>query len=1234
LGTGSDDGKCYQEHAVPGFGKHVISGCAASSQGHQGWYSCSKAFNGQWNSGWRTHNRAIGQWIRLDFAEAVSISHMKYAQNSFADSMAKDVELEFSDDQTTTLTLRNNGYLNTFDLGATFVTTSVKITVLTSLMGNSFIGAKEIEFWGPTLCSEGWVRSNSYNFYESITPLDNITADAIEDAYSVASVTVEAAVNALTSNLSTVFTVFTVFNEAEVALEGATTELTAVTTAVTTELAAAQVGNANVAPMFIDVDGDGDQDMFVGTGGGEIWYYENTGTVNQPAYTRLIVDTTALFYGIRAGQDVTLTSGDVDGDGDVDILIGNHNGELLYYENTGNATNPTYTGMNASQSASRSTLAFVDVDDDNAIDVYVGGSDGKIRYYKHNDGTSPLFQHRFVLQEGPDNPFDGIDVGSNAVPRAIDVDDDGDIDIVIGNANGQNWYYENMGWEVKDGELVQPLRPLYRWRTGTDNPFNTFSTASNAAPAFVDTDGDGDMDVYVGSGNGDIQHYTHNSLYTTDPGWTSYTIDTRVETLALHDVSLSSLSTELTLIENDLYRHINIAKQIVELYDGFECILSEPPPGGVARLTPGEPHSVPNSGVLECANRCAAARRANSNLYHSYAMIYNHESHKCKCAKPGCDTNTLDPNNFQGENGAVVATFVIDPVVNINMTFRAVKVHSERDDTNSEPRLRVDYRFDATMLDTASVTTTDNRHFELSSTTIDDIYDRVGMSVLNSSASPMTGQGSIYMDWLGSEHFKDTDIYPLSTSEVVHANHVLHRTSSDTSHMDDIDTKKYAVDIGFLNTRSRDTYTSSNVEYSEKCVSCVHGFGLDENDVCSLCPANKISNVAQTHCESCPAGKGSIYGELCKTCAFGKTSNGDGTGCYPICPKSMYARLDDGDFHCTECAAGKYTSTSGKRSCDQCLPGYYAPVSGATECQACGSKTYNDEFGKRRCKDCPTGLGLNGQALQSRKECRGCPDNFYLDEITCEICPMGYFSNNGDTACQTCPLGTYSEMGQDCTDCPQGTYGIAGGQCTPCIPGTTTDMPGSKSLASCKLMQSGEGSYYNSLNCEQRNLLYKTKCSDTCSTSPDINCKLLYNFTGVCNRREHVEVRNMTFDDALYPVCDGEDALLIWNGHRNVIEISEPGNCTAIRTIHAAYENLGHYKLFKENEVTASPGQTRYFACQTRCGTGKRFSTFSTYCLAATGTSSSDTTATGTSSSDTTATGTSSSDTTATNYRL
>ena len=99
---------------------------------------------------------------------------------------------------------------------------------------------------------------------------------------------------------------------------------------------------AHSAPSFVDIDNDGDQDLLIGEFGGFLNYYENTGTPLAPTY---IERTGAAnpFDGIDIGLLSTPSFTDIDNDGDQDLVIGETDGNLNYYENTGTALAPAYT---------------------------------------------------------------------------------------------------------------------------------------------------------------------------------------------------------------------------------------------------------------------------------------------------------------------------------------------------------------------------------------------------------------------------------------------------------------------------------------------------------------------------------------------------------------------------------------------------------------------------------------------------------------------------------------------------------------------------------------------------------------------------------------------------------------------------------------------------------------------------------------------------------------------------
>jgi hypothetical protein len=81
--------------------------------------------------------------------------------------------------------------------------------------------------------------------------------------------------------------------------------------------------------------------------------------------------------------------GDLYGDGRLDMVVGDNNGSLRFFENTGTATNPVYvarTGaanpFNGLDVTPNSAPTFADVNGDRLPDLVVGANSGRVRYFQ------------------------------------------------------------------------------------------------------------------------------------------------------------------------------------------------------------------------------------------------------------------------------------------------------------------------------------------------------------------------------------------------------------------------------------------------------------------------------------------------------------------------------------------------------------------------------------------------------------------------------------------------------------------------------------------------------------------------------------------------------------------------------------------------------------------------------------------------------------------------------------
>lgn len=194
------------------------------------------------------------------------------------------------------------------------------------------------------------------------------------------------------------------------------------------------------SPKFIDIDDDGDMDVFVGTNEGSIVFFENTGTGSAPSYAASVSDP----FGLTdIGSETTIDFADIDADGDLDAFIGNVDGRVRFYENTGDAESPVFASpvidpFGLGDIGSYASVTFSDSDGDGDLDVLLADEAGLVRHYT-NGGTAE--NPNFV---GPvDNPFGYIDLNGES-PQLVDVDGDGDLDMVTGGSDGKFLYYENV----------------------------------------------------------------------------------------------------------------------------------------------------------------------------------------------------------------------------------------------------------------------------------------------------------------------------------------------------------------------------------------------------------------------------------------------------------------------------------------------------------------------------------------------------------------------------------------------------------------------------------------------------------------------------------------------------------------------------------------------------------------------------------------------------------------------
>ena len=252
------------------------------------------------------------------------------------------------------------------------------------------------------------------------------------------------------------------------------------------------------APSFTDLDGDGDLDAVVGNRDGNLRVFRNGTETASGAFTQ-VTGIANPFDAIDVGNEAKPSFVDLDSDGDLDLVVGEDGGTLKVFQNGTSGAPGAFTELtgganpfNGIDVGDYMKPSFFDLDDDGDLDLIAGEFLGKLFAYRNGtDGTSGAY----TQLAGADNPVNGVDVGEEAAPSFVDIDGDGDLDAVVGERSGALNVFRN-GSEFAPGAFVE--------LTGASNPFDGVALDNYSLPAFIDIDGDGDLDVVVGNRVGQL----------------------------------------------------------------------------------------------------------------------------------------------------------------------------------------------------------------------------------------------------------------------------------------------------------------------------------------------------------------------------------------------------------------------------------------------------------------------------------------------------------------------------------------------------------------------------------------------------------------------------------------------------------------------------------------------------------------------------------------------------------
>lgn len=263
-------------------------------------------------------------------------------------------------------------------------------------------------------------------------------------------------------------------------------------------------------PVFFDYNNDGLQDLFIGNYGyygvpfqPKIALFKNTGSLTDPRFELITRD----YDNLNASGLVNMvpTFGDLDGDGDADMIIGDYVGNLHYFQNTAaSGAEAKFVLLQTKLKNSKNFLIdvgdfavpqIVDMDNDGKNDLIIGGRNGKVAYY-HNTGTGttvPVFDSItvFLGQISVSNP---TNTSKYSYPFVFK-DKSGVTKMLIGSVDGTVYLYDHI-----DNNLTGKFKLV-------DSLYQDIYQSTRTAPHGADINNDGYMDLIVGNYQGGVSFY-------------------------------------------------------------------------------------------------------------------------------------------------------------------------------------------------------------------------------------------------------------------------------------------------------------------------------------------------------------------------------------------------------------------------------------------------------------------------------------------------------------------------------------------------------------------------------------------------------------------------------------------------------------------------------------------------------------------------------------------------------
>ncbi len=255
--------------------------------------------------------------------------------------------------------------------------------------------------------------------------------------------------------------------------------------------------NGQTTPRFVDWDGDGQRDLLVAAGDGRIWLCrgDRRGALSRPEPVEAAGRST---WGERStGASVA----DMNGDGLEDLFVGTQAGRLHVYLNRGKRGAWRFEAEDFQFGLPPGCGARFDVGDldgDGTLDIVTGEFEGPLRWMRGiplggQADKGPYFQAPERIGQ--------LGEAYNSAPRLRDLEGDGDLDLLM----GVNWGYVALFEQREPGSPPSFGPKTLMENVATGQSVNLREVIKdNTTPELADVDGDGVLDLVSGGLNGTV----------------------------------------------------------------------------------------------------------------------------------------------------------------------------------------------------------------------------------------------------------------------------------------------------------------------------------------------------------------------------------------------------------------------------------------------------------------------------------------------------------------------------------------------------------------------------------------------------------------------------------------------------------------------------------------------------------------------------------------------------------